>query len=267
MREGVVRGTDLLKLVLSVVMWVAVVASMLFLVCRVADQRGVILVDVGVGLSGTVLRNEGRLVRSFWHSWVVVGRLNWVRLLGSLSGVLGGLFLLLKVRQVGWHRVLFDHLGVLGGLVIDSGSRGVVRCCWNASSVGRGCSGVLLCLLVILLLEVAEVGYVVHDGGVVGGVVNEWVVDDGGSVYDRGVMDNGGSVDGGGVVDDGLMNNNVMVRLLRVLNLMVHGVSPGRTIVVVHLKDEAAILNIHLAGHEEGRVVLESPVVAGVPFL
>ena len=57
-----------------------------------------------------------------------------------------------------------------------------------------------------------------------------------------------------------------VVRLLRVDNLVVLWVSASVTIVVVHLEDEAAILNIDLAGHEEGGVVLESPVVTGVPF-
>jgi len=38
-------------------------------------------------------------------------------------------------------------------------------------------------------------------------------------------------------------------------------------IVVVHLEDEAAILNIGLAGHKEGGIVLEAPVVASVPLL
>ena len=58
----------------------------------------------------------------------------------------------------------------------------------------------------------------------------------------------------------------LVVRLLRVDNLVVLWVSASVTIVVVHLEDEAAILNIDLAGHEEGGVVLESPVVTGVPF-
>ena len=57
-----------------------------------------------------------------------------------------------------------------------------------------------------------------------------------------------------------------VVRLLRVDNLVVLWVSASVTIVVVHLEDKAAILNIDLAGHEEGGVVLESPVVTGVPF-
>ena len=58
----------------------------------------------------------------------------------------------------------------------------------------------------------------------------------------------------------------LVVRLLRVHNLVVLWVSASVTIVVVHLEDKAAILNIDLAGHEEGGVVLESPVVTGVPF-
>ena len=58
----------------------------------------------------------------------------------------------------------------------------------------------------------------------------------------------------------------LVVRLLRVDNLVVLWVSASVTIVVVHLEDKAAILNIDLAGHEEGGVVLESPVVTGVPF-
>jgi len=41
----------------------------------------------------------------------------------------------------------------------------------------------------------------------------------------------------------------------------------GVAIVVVHLEVEGTILNVDLAGHKEGRVVLESPVVASVPLL
>ena len=60
--------------------------------------------DVSVGLSGTALRNESRLVRLFWHAWIVMWGLDRV-LFGSLC-VLGGIVLfvtLLKMCEVGWH--------------------------------------------------------------------------------------------------------------------------------------------------------------------
>ena len=56
-------------------------------------------------------------------------------------------------------------------------------------------------------------------------------------------------------------------RLLVVNDLVVVGELASVAIVVVHLEDEVSILNVDLAGHEEGGVVLEAPVVAGVPLL
>ena len=53
-----------------------------------------------------------------------------------------------------------------------------------------------------------------------------------------------------------VMNDFVVVRELT-----------GVAIVVVHLEVKLTVLDVDLAGHEEGRVVLEAPVVAGVPFL
>lgn len=69
-----------------------------------ADQRSIILVNVSMGLSGTTLRNESRLVRLFWHAWIVMWGLNGV-LFRSLC-MLGGIVLfgtLLKMCEVGWH--------------------------------------------------------------------------------------------------------------------------------------------------------------------
>ena len=60
--------------------------------------------NVSMGLSGTTLRNESRLVRLFWHAWIVMWGLNGV-LFGSLC-MLGGIVLfgtLLKMCEVGWH--------------------------------------------------------------------------------------------------------------------------------------------------------------------
>ena len=202
MREGVVRGADLLKLMLSIVVWVAVVARHRLSVCGVADQRSIILVDVSVGLSGTPLGNESRLVRLFWHSWIVMRRLDGV-LFGSFC-VLGSIVLfvtLLKMCEVRWHRVLADHLGMLSRLVIGSGGCSVMRSGWNASSVGRSLGWVLL--LVILLLVVPKVGHIVYHSSVVRRVVDK-----------RRLVNNSSSVDDGGVVNDRLVNNNVVVRLL-----------------------------------------------------
>ena len=76
-----------------------------------ADQRSIILVDVSVGLRGTVLRNKSGLVRLFWHSFGVMRGLDWV-LFGSLC-MLGSLCVfgsfvvllgtLLKMCEVRWH--------------------------------------------------------------------------------------------------------------------------------------------------------------------
>ena len=58
----------------------------------------------------------------------------------------------------------------------------------------------------------------------------------------------------------------LVLGLLRVDKLMVRRESASVAIVVVHLQDQVTILNINLARHEQGGVVLKSPVVARVPF-
>lgn len=54
----------------------------------------------------------------------------------------------------------------------------------------------------------------------------------------------------------GVMSLNMvrvlMVGLLRVDNLVVLGVGSSMSIIVVHLEDKTAILNINLARHKEG---------------
>jgi hypothetical protein len=55
--------------------------------------------------------------------------------------------------------------------------------------------------------------------------------------------------------------------LLVVGNLVMKGELASVSIVIVHLEDKVAILDVDLARHEEGRVVLEAPVVAGIPLL
>ena len=103
--------------------------------------------------------------------------------------------------------MLTDHLGMLGGLVLDSGSCGVMRSSWDASSVARSLCWVLL---LILLLEVREVGHIMDNAS----VVHNWgVVDNGSRVDDWGIVDDSGSMDDWGVVDDSLVNNDVVVRL------------------------------------------------------
>ena len=107
--------------------------------------------------------------------------------------------------------MLTDHLGMFGGLVLDGGSCGMMRSSWDASSVARSLCWVLL---LILLLEVREVGHIVDNASVVRIVVHNWgLVDNGSSVDDGGVVDDSGSVDDWGVVDDSLVNNDVVVRL------------------------------------------------------
>ena len=55
--------------------------------------------------------------------------------------------------------------------------------------------------------------------------------------------------------------------LILVMNLVMVRVVTGVAIIVVHLQGQATVLDVDLAGHEEGRVVLEAPVVTGVPLL
>ena len=55
--------------------------------------------------------------------------------------------------------------------------------------------------------------------------------------------------------------------LLVVDDLVVKGELASMSIVIVHLEDKVTILDVDLARHEERRVVLETPVVTGVPFL
>ena len=66
---------------------------------------------------------------------------------------------------------------------------------------------------------------------------------------------------------DSLLMRVVRDGLFMVDDLVVERELAGTAIVVVHLEDKVAILDIDLAGHEEGRVILEAPVVTGIPLL
>ena len=55
--------------------------------------------------------------------------------------------------------------------------------------------------------------------------------------------------------------------LLVVDDLVMKGELASMSIVIVHLEDKVAILDVDLARHEEGGVVLETPVVTGIPLL
>ena len=93
-----------------------------------------------------------------------------------------------------------------------------------------------------------------------------------GSFVMRGLMRSLGSMSRGLMRSlGGMMSLNVMgvfvEGLLVVDHLVVEREVTGVAIVVIHLKDEVTILDVDLARHEEGGVVLEAPVIAGVPLL
>jgi len=94
-----------------------------------------------------------------------------------------------------------------------------------------------------------------------------------GSLVMRGLVFNGL-----GVMVDSLVRSLGVVVCVSMMGVFVKGLLvmddlvverevTGVAIVVIHLEDEAALLDVDLAGHEEGGVVLEAPVVAGVPLL
>jgi len=205
------------------------------------------------------------------------GVVNW----GS-SVVHGGSLMMHGSDLVRVSRRMVDGGGGVmhGGSVVD-GSCGVVNgggmgSVHNRGAVGSGDSLVVDGSGVNRGSVVNRGGSVVHGSSVNGGsVVNRgsgvvnWGGVHGSSVMDRGSgLVHGGSMAGldmGAIVVNG---RGVVVNTLGVVRGLVVRVEITHVaIVVVHLEDEAAILDVGLAAHEERRVVLEAPVVASVPLL
>ena len=115
---------------------------------------------------------------------------------------------------------------------------------------------------------------VMHRGGVVDrsfmdGSDMGALVMHGGGVVDRcfmGSSDMGAFVMHRGLVVRGGVRNIVLNGCVMMRRLVVRIILTDMTIVIVHLQYEATIFNVGLASHEERRVVLKAPVVAGVPL-
>jgi len=295
----IVVMSNVLEVRLTVVVWVA---SLFLVGAVVVNDRSVVHVDVlvvdhwggvvSVMVDGFVMDGlvvdwssvmgivmDGLVVDSFVMDWgnmvgvvmsvVVDGFVmdHWGNVMSIVVNIVVGIVMGIVmhiVADIVMHIVMdslvmhwSDVMGVVvHGLVVDWGNM----------------VGVMVDSLVV---HWSSVVYVMVDGLMMDSLVVDWgcVVS---IVMDSLVVDWGnmvGVVMGGFVVHwSGVMSLSdvvlvVVYRLLMVDDFVVFGVMTNVTIVVVHLEDEASILNIDLAAHEERRVVLEAPVVTGVPFL
>ena len=247
MCEGVICVTDRLKLTFSIVVRIT---SVLYSVCRVADQRSVIPVSINIGrvvdwgfdgcsnvMSSCVdnrglishssvlgsLMDYGSVVRDLVHDGCVVRGL--LHSCCMMRGLVRGCYVM---------RSLVRGCCVMRGLVRCCLMRCLVRCCLLRCLVR-------CCLMCFFLFKMCEVWGIVHDSNVVRNLMND-------SDMVWGLVDNG----------------SVVCHFVD--NLVVQRVCMGKAIVVVHLEDKVTILNIYLTCHEERGVVLETPIVAGVPF-